>query len=76
MGDIRKTSEISPEAAVNEENENLQESRTWFQNKVNYVSKWSKALKMGVVHSMGLDANHTVNMSQGENDKHDFSFFL
>ena len=76
MGDIRKTSKISPEAAVNEENENLQESRTWFQNKVNYISKWSKALKMGVVHSMGLDTNHTVNMRQGENDKHDFSFFL
>ena len=74
--DMRETSEISPEAAVNEENENLHENQTWFQNPVNCVSKWSKALKMGVVHSIGLDSDHTANMNQGENDKHGFSFFL
>ena len=45
MGDTRKTSEISREATVNEENENPQEKLTWFQNPVNCVSKWSKALK-------------------------------
>ena len=37
---------------------------------------WSKALKMGVVYSMGLDTSHTAVMDSGENDKHDFSFFL
>ena len=76
MKDIRKHSEILSEAAVNEENENLHENRTWFQTPVNCVSKWSKALKMGVVHSMGLDTDHTANMKQGENDKHGFSFFV
>ena len=76
MGNIRKNSEISLEAAVNEENENLHENQTWFQNPVNCVSKWSKALKMGVVHFMGLDADHTASRNQGENDKHGFSFFL
>ena len=76
MAGSKKTSEISPEAAVNEESENLPENRTWFQNPVVCVSKWSKALKMGVVHSMGLDADHTASMNQGENDKHAFSFFL
>ena len=76
MGDSRKTSEISPEAAVNEENENLPKNQTWIQNPVICVSKWSKALKMGVVHSMGLDTDHTAGMNQGENDKHGFSFFL
>ena len=51
MGNIRKNSEIWLEAAVNEENENLHENQTWFQNPVNCVSKWSKALKMDVVYT-------------------------
>ena len=76
MRSLRKYSEISPEAPTKEEIEKLNEKRTWFQNPVNCVSKWSKALKMGVVHSMGLDADHTANMCQKENDKHSFSFFL
>ena len=70
---LMKCSEISPEAPTKEETEKLNEKRTLFQN---CISKWSKALKMGVVHSMGLDTDHTANMSQGENDKHSFSFFL
>ena len=73
---LMKYSEISPEAPTKEETEKFNEKRTWFQNPVNSVSKWSKALKMGVVHSMGLDAYHTANMSQRKNDKHSFSFFL
>ena len=73
---LAKYSEISPEAPTNEETEKLNEKRTWFQNPVNCISKWSKALKMGVVHSMGLDADHTADMSQRENDKHIFSFVL
>ena len=76
MRDQRKDSEIPPEAPTKEETEKLHEKQTWFQNPVNCVSKWSKALKMGVVHSMGLDTDHTASMSQRENDKHSFSFFL
>ena len=71
-----KTSEISPEAAVNGESENLPENPKWFQKPIICVSKWSKALKMGVVHSMGLDTGHTASMNQQEDDKHAFSFFL
>ena len=76
MDDLKKHGEIPPEAVVKEENDKLYEKRTWFQNPVNCMSKWSKALKMGVVHSMGLDASHTAAMDSGENDKHDFLFFL
>ena len=75
-GDTKKTSEISPEATVNEDKENLPKNRTWFQNPVICISKWSKALKMGVVHSMGLDTRHTASMNQKEDDKHAFSFVL
>ena len=76
MGGSNKTSEISPEAAANEENENLPENQTWFKNPVLCISKWSKALKFGVVHSMGLDTDHTASMNQGENENHAFLFFL
>ena len=74
--DSMKTSEISPKAAVNEENENLPENPTWFQKPTNCISKWLKALKLGVVYSMGLNTNHTASMNQEEDDKHSFSFFL
>ena len=73
---LMKYSEISPEAPTKEETERFKKKQTWFQNPINCISKWSKALKMGVVHSMGLDADHTANMCQKENDKHSFSFFL
>ena len=77
MRDLRKHGEIPPEAAIKEETEKLHEKRTWFQNPVNCISKWSKALKMGIVHSMGLDASsHSNCMSPRENEKHEFSFFL
>ena len=76
MEDLRKHGEIPPEAATKEEIEKLHGKRTWFQNPVNCVSKWSKALKMGVVHSMGLDTNHTAIVNPRENDNHGFSFFL
>ena len=72
----KETRRDPAEAATKEETEKLHEKRTWFQNPVNCISKWSKALKMGVVHSMGLDTNHTAIMNPRENDKHGFSFFL
>ena len=62
--------------SVIEESDKLYEKRTWFQNPVKCISKWSKALKMGIVHSMGLDHKHTAAMDSGENDKLSFSFFL
>ena len=43
---------------------------------VNGTSSQSKALKMGVVHSIGLDHKHTATMDSGESDKLSFSFFL
>ena len=76
-GDSKKTSsKISLEAAVNKESENLPKNPAWFQKPIICVSKWSKALKTGVVHSMGLDTGHTACINQEEDDKHSFSFFL
>ena len=40
------------------------------------VCKWSKALKMGVVHSIAWDQEHTAMMDSEESDKPSFSFFL
>ena len=76
MKDLRKHGEIPPEVAIKEETEKLHENQTWFQNPVNCISKWSKALKMGVIHSMGLDTNCTATVGPRENEKHEFSFFL
>ena len=76
MDNLKKHGEIPPETAAKEETDKLHEKRTWFQNPVNCVSKWSKALKRGVVHSMGLDASHTATMNSEEGDKQGFSFFL
>ena len=75
-GGSKKTSEISPEAAVNEESKNLPENPAWFQRPIICVSKWSKALKTGVVHSMGMDKGHTACVNREEADKHGFLFFL
>ena len=69
-GDLKKHGEIPPG-----ETDRLHEGHTWFQNPVNCISQWSKALKMGVVSSMELDSSHTATMYSGENDKHGFSFF-
>ena len=73
-GDMKTEGEISTEAAVG--SDNLLEKQTWFQNPVNCISRWSKALKKGVVHSIGLDCKHTAAMDSGENDNPNFSFFL
>ena len=76
MGDLRKHGEIPPEAASKEETEKLHKKQTWFQNRVNCISKWAKALKMGIVHSMGWDTSYTATTVLRENEKHEFSFFL
>ena len=49
---------------------------TWFYSPVNYVSKWSKALKQGVANTMGLESSHAAIATPKENDKPGFSFFL
>ena len=74
--DIVKRGEITPGATSSDNNEKADEIRIWFQNPINCISKWSKALKTGVIHSMRLGADHTASMGQRENDKHGFSFFL
>ena len=73
---VKKHGEISPEGSLCEDNENADKNKTWFQNPVNCVSKWSKTLRRGVIYSMGLDVDHTASVNQRENDKHNFSFFL
>ena len=67
---------ILPDAPVKGERDTMGKNCGWFQNPANCVSKWSKALKRGVVHSMGLDSNHTAMTDSEKNDKHSFSFFL
>ena len=74
--DQKECGKILPKTAAKEESDKLCKKRTWFQNPINCVSKWSKALKMGVVHSIGLDHKHTAVMDSGERDKVSFSFFL
>ena len=51
--DLRNHGEIPPEAAIYGATEKMYENCTWFQNSVNCISKWSKALKLGVENSMG-----------------------
>ena len=46
-GDLKKHTEIPPDAATKGETEKIDEKYTWFQNHVNCMSKWSKALKQG-----------------------------
>ena len=72
----QKTSEISLKVAANGKSGHLPENPAWFQRPIICVSKWSKALKTGVVHSMGLDTDHTAYQNQEEDEKHGFSFFL
>ena len=76
LEDVEKGGKISPEAEEKKEREQSTENQIWFQNPINCISRWSKALKMGVVQSMGLDLNHTAEMNLEESDKLGFSFFL
>ena len=75
-GGSQKTSEISLKATANGKSGNFPKNPAWFQRPMICVSKWSKALKTGVVHSVGLGTNHTAYQNQEEDDKHGFSFFL
>ena len=76
VGSSQKTSEISLKVDAHGKSGNPPKNSTWFQSPMTCVSKWSKALKTGVVYSMGLDINHTAYQNQKEDDKHGFSFFL
>ena len=76
MGSSQKTSKISPKVTANGKSGNLPENRAWFRRPIICVSKWSKAIKTGVAHSMGIDTNHTAYRSQEGDDKHGFSFFF
>ena len=68
--------EILPETAVEKGSDKLYEEQVWFQNPVKCISKWSKALKTGVMYSMLLENKHTASMDSRENDMPSFSFFL
>ena len=68
--------EILPETSVDEKPDKVKEKSGWLQHPINCVSKWSKALKSGVINSMGLDFSHTATRDSEEDDKHGFSFFL
>ena len=72
----QKTSEILLKTNAHEKSGNSPKNSAWFQTPMTCVSKWSKALKIGVAHSMGLGTNHTAYRKQEEDDKHGFSFFL
>ena len=55
-----QANEDLPRAVEDRERGNPQNKNTWFHDPVNCVSKWSKALKMGLVNSMGLNSKHTT----------------
>ena len=48
----------------------------WFCRPVDCVSKWSKALKLGVSNSMGLERLQAASTTARESEKLGFSFFL
>ena len=72
----KKCGEIPPKAVEGKGKDRLCEKQAWFQKPVKCVSKWSQALKMGVMYSMGRHNKHTASMDSVENDKLSFSFFL
>ena len=73
---LKMYGEIPPETSVDEKTDKVKEKGGWLQHPINFVSKWSKALKSGVINSMGLDFSHTPTMDSEEDSKHGFSFFL
>ena len=46
--DLLKHGEIPPDAAAKGETDKMYENYTWLKNSANCMSKWSKALKMGI----------------------------
>ena len=64
--DLKKHDEILPDAAVNRENDKMYENYTWFSNSVNRISKWSKALKLGVGNSVGVESCHSIRRLKRE----------
>ena len=75
-GNSLKHGKILPDAAASEKNSQMYENYSWLQNPAKCVSKWSKALTLGLSKSMGLDSQHTARTDAGENEDIDFSFFL
>ena len=73
---MSKYGKIPPEAVEGKGKDRLCEKQVWFHKPVKYVSKWSQALKTGVMYSMGLDKEHSAPMDSVESDKLSFSFFL
>ena len=72
--DLARSSKIPPGTATDSQSDDRK--HTWFYSSINCVSKWSKALKQGVVNTMGLESSHAAITTPRENDKLGFSFFL
>ena len=71
-----KHGEIPPDATAKEKYNKMYENYSWLQNPAKCVSKWSKALTLGLGKSVGLDSQHTAWRDAGENEGIGFSFFL
>ena len=71
-----KYGEIPPEAVEGKGKDRWCEKQVWFQKPVKYVSRWSQALKTGVMYSMGLDKEQAAPVDSVESDQLSFSFFL
>ena len=74
--DQKRHGKIPPDAATSRETDKMYENYTWFPNPVNCISKWSKALKLGVGNSVGVESCHTALENLKENDSLAFLFFL
>ena len=72
--ELKREGEIPPGTATDSQSDDRK--HTWFCSPINCLSKWSKALKQGVVNTMGLESSHAAITTPKENDKLDFSFFL
>ena len=73
---LKNDSEISPDAADKGEIDKICENHTWFQNSADCISRWSKALKLGLGKSVGLDLCNTAQEDSKGGDSLGFLFFL
>ena len=74
MQELRKEGEIPPGTATDSKPDDSKHN--WFYSPINFISKWSKALKQGIANTMGLESSHAAMATPRENDKLGFSFFL
>ena len=73
---LKEQGKIQLKAVTDKEIEVTGKKCTWFQNPVNCMNKWSKALKQGVAKFIGLEDRYTAIANSKGNGKLEFSFFL